>query len=83
MWSISRQYPLALVANGQTGKAYEDVLRQLTGHPYRAEAWRFLGDLALKLSSPRDAARAYGEAANRDSRDDVSREKLSALRGSL
>ncbi len=83
MWSISRQYPLALIANKQTSKAYEDVLRQLTGHPYRAEAWRFLGDIAVQLSSPRDAARAYAEAVNRDSRDDMSRAKLDALRSSL
>ena len=83
MWSITRQYPLTLAATGHADKAYEDVLRQLTGHPYRAEAWRFLGQLAEQLSQPPLAARAYSEAASRDVRDDVSREKLRALRSSL
>jgi tetratricopeptide (TPR) repeat protein len=80
MWATARQYPLALVAAGKTDRAYDDVLRQLTGHPYRAEAWRFLGQLAEKLGAPREAARAYGEAANRDTRDHFSRERLGELR---
>ncbi|MEO6788023.1 MAG: tetratricopeptide repeat protein [Chthoniobacteraceae bacterium] len=83
MWSISRQYPLTLAMTGHVAKAYDDVLRQLTGHPYRAEAWRFLGQLAEQLSQPPIAAHAYSEAANRDVRDDLSRERLRALRGRL
>jgi len=82
MWSIARQYPLTLAATGHADKAYEDVLRQLTGHPYRAEAWRFLGQLAEQLAQPPLAARAYSEAANRDVRDEVSRAKLQAFRSS-
>jgi predicted Zn-dependent protease len=83
MWSIARQYPLALLASGKADRAYEDVLRQLTGHPYRAEMWRLLGQIAEQLRQPQVAMRAYGEAANRDMRDDISRERLQALRGSL
>jgi tetratricopeptide (TPR) repeat protein len=90
MWSIARQYPLALIAMGQARTAYDDVLRQLTGHPYRAEAWRFraeawrfLGQIAEQLSERDVAARAYAEAANRDVRDDASRERLRALRSGL
>lgn len=83
MWAIARQYPLTLAAMGQQKKAYDDVLRQLTSHPYRAEAWRLLGDLALQLGSKKDAARAYAEAANRDVRDEISRSRLQDLRGAL
>ncbi len=83
MWSITRQYPLALAASGRTDKAYEDVLRQLTGHPYRAESWRLLAQLAEELRSLKDAARAYAEAANRDVRDDISRGRLRELRASF
>ncbi len=82
-WAIARQYPLALVASGRAGKAYEDVLRQLTGHPFRAEAWRLLAQLAEQLGSAKDAARAYAEAANRDVRDDFSRDRLRALRAAF
>ena len=82
-WAIARQYPLALVASGRAGKAYEDVLRQLTGHPFRAEAWRFLAQLAEQLGSAKDAARAYAEASNRDVRDDFSRARLRALRAAF
>ena len=80
MWSIARQYPLALAAAGKPDRAYDDLLRQLNGRPYRAEAWRLLGQLAEKMGQTSVAARAYGEAANRDVRDDISRERLKALR---
>ena len=82
-WSVARRYPLALAASGRADKAYEDVLRQLFGHPYRAETWRLLGQLAEQLRQPAVAARAYSEAANRDVRDDASRARLRALNASL
>ena len=82
-WSVARMYPLTLAANGRADKAYEDILRQLTGHPYRAEAWRMLGQIAEQIGDKKIAARAYGEAADRDVRDEVSREKLRVLRSSL
>ena len=83
MWRIARQYPLAYAAAGKPQRAYEDILAQLTARPYRAEAWRLLGQLAEEMNQFREAARAYGEAANRDVRDDVSRERLGALRARL
>jgi tetratricopeptide (TPR) repeat protein len=83
MWSLARHYPLALAAAGKPQRAYEDLLRQLTGRPYRAEAWRALGQLAEQMQQIPVAARAYGEAANRDMRDAVSRERLEALRSGL
>ena len=83
MWRIARQYPLAVAAAGKPQRAYEDILAQLTGRPYRAEAWRLLGQLAEEMGQLREAARAFGEAANRDVRDDVSRERLGALRSRL
>ena len=82
-WSLTRQYPLTLAATGHADKAYADVLAQLTGHPYRAESWRFLAQLAEELHSAKDAARAYAEAANRDVRDDISRARLRELRASF
>jgi tetratricopeptide (TPR) repeat protein len=82
-WAIARQFPLALLAAEKPGRAYEDVLRQLTGHPFRAETWRFLGQIAEQLGQPAVAAKAYAEAANRDVRDSNSRERLQALRGAL
>ncbi len=82
-WAVAQRYPLALAATGRADKAYEDVLRQLTGHPFRAEAWRLLGKLAEQLSQPALATRAYSEAANRDVRDDFSRTRLRELRSSL
>ena len=83
MWAITRQYPLALAASGHADKAYADVLGQLTGHPYRAESWRLLAQLAEQLRSAKDAARAYAEAANRDVRDEISRALLRELRASF
>ena len=82
-WSVVQMYPLTLAANGRADKAYEDILRQLTGHPYRAEAWRLLGQIAEQIGDKKIAARAYGEAADRDVRDDVSRAKLRDLRSGL
>ncbi len=82
-WSICRRLPLKLVAIGKPNSAYEDILRQNNVRPYRADAWRLLGQIAEKLGQPAIAARAYGEAANRDTRDSVSRERLRALRSSL
>jgi len=80
MWATARQYPLALAASGKPDRASEDVLRQLDGHSFRAEAWRLLGQLAEQCGREPEAARAYGEAANRDARDEVSRERLGELR---
>jgi len=82
-WSVARQYPLALIASGRADKAYEDVLRQLTGHPYRAESWRFLGEIAEQLKQAPLAVRAYTEAANRDVRDDTSRARIRTLSTSM
>ena len=82
-WRIARQYPLAFAAAGKPQRAYEDILAQLTARPYRAEAWRLLAQLAEEMGQSHDAARAYGEAANRDIRDDVSRERLGVLRTRL
>ncbi len=82
-WSIARRYPLALLQADKAQRAYEDVLRQLTGRPFRAEAWRFLAQIAEQLGNPVAAGRAYAEAADRDSRDDFSRARLAQLRGSL
>ena len=82
-WAVARRYPLALLAAGKPDRAYDDVLRQLTGHPFRAEAWRFLAQIAERLGSAKEAARAYGEAANRDVRDDLSRARLRELRAAF
>lgn len=79
-WSIGRRYPLTLVAIGKPDRAYDDVLRQLTGHPFRAEMWRLLGQIAEQLRQPAVAANAYAEAVNRDVRDDASHERLRVLR---
>ena len=82
-WSISRRYPIALLAAGKADRAYEDVLRQLTGHPFRAESWHLLGQIAEQLRQPKVAAHAYTEAADRDVRDDASRARLAGLRASF
>jgi tetratricopeptide (TPR) repeat protein len=79
-WAVSRRYPLTLIAMGKPDRAYADVLRQLTGHPFRAEAWRLLGQIAEQIGDKKIAAHAYAEAADRDVRDDASRERLRALR---
>ena len=82
-WSLARRYPLALIEAGKPQRAYDDVLRQLTAHPFRAEAWRFLAQIAEQLGDRKSAARAYSEAANRDVRDDFSRVRLAELRASF
>jgi len=79
-WAVSRRYPLTLIAMGKPDRAYDDVLRQLTGHPFRAEAWRLLGQIAEQIGDKKIAAHAYAEAADRDVRDGASRERLRALR---
>jgi hypothetical protein len=79
---------------GRPDKAFEDVLRQNLVRPYRAEAYRLMGRiLETKAAAAANAgntkavaeflkaaARAYGDAANRDARDAVSRQKLMELR---
>ena len=82
-WGVCRRLPLKLAIIGKLNNAYEDILRQNNVRPYRADAWRLLGQIAEQLGQPAVAARAYGEAANRDSRDSISRERLRALRSSL
>ena len=82
-WSIARRYPVALLAIGKAQRAYEDVLRQLAGRPFRAESWNFLGQIADQMKQPGVAARAYAEAADRDVRDDFSRTRLRELRASF
>lgn len=88
-WDITRRLPVTLAATGKPERAYLDLLRQNASlhdkglDRYRAETWRLLGQIAEQLGQPAVAARAYGEAANRDSRDSSSRERLRALRSSL
>lgn len=82
-WSICRRLPLTLAAIGKLERAYADILRHNNIRPYRGEAWRLLGQIAEKLGQSAVAARAYGEAANCDSRDSYSRERMRALRSSL
>ena len=82
-WSICRRLPLTLVAIGKPERAYADILRHNNVRPYRADAWRLLGQIAEQLGDKAVAARAYGEAANCDSRDSFSRERLRELRSSL
>jgi tetratricopeptide (TPR) repeat protein len=83
MWTITRQFPLALIAAGKPAGAYDDLLRQREAYPYRAETWRLLGQVAKQLGQPQIAARAYAEAADRDVRDDISRAQLRELNPSF
>ncbi len=80
-WTAVRAYPLALDGLGKPADAYAELLRSLNTHDYRAEAWRTLAHFAEKLGDARVALRAYGEAANRDCRDQFSRQRMSELAG--
>ncbi len=80
-WRMVRAYPLALEAMGKTADAYAELLRTLHTHDYRAEAWRTLARFGERLNDRAIALRAYGEAANRDCRDDFSRARMGELRG--
>ena len=80
-WSMVRAYPLALEAMGKPADAYVELLRSLHTHDYRAEAWRTLARVAEQTGDRALTMRAYGEAANRDCRDDFSRARMSELQG--
>lgn len=96
-WDIVRRLAEARLADGSLDRAFVELLRQNDARPYRAEAYRLLGEVleakavnALRAGNLKAAqemrgmaARAYGDAANCDARDDVSRRKLAELRGSL
>lgn len=79
-WGICRMLPEAYMQLGKPQQAIEEILRFNTEHPFRAEAWRLLGRAAEQAGNFEMAARAYGEAANRDLRDEVSRGRLRELR---
>jgi protein O-mannosyl-transferase len=80
-WSIVRKYPLTLESINRNSEAYSDLLRSMHTHGYRAEGWRMLARVAEKMNQRAIAVRAYGEAANRDCRDDFSRAKIRELQG--
>jgi tetratricopeptide (TPR) repeat protein len=80
-WTIARSLPLTLDALGKTSNAYNELLRTVTERTYRAEGWRTLALLAEKLGNITAAMKAYGEAANRDCRDSVSRARIRELQG--
>ena len=78
-WSIVRAYPAALEAQNRPSDAYMELLRSLHTHNYRAEGWRMLARVAEKIPDKSVALKAYGEAANRDCRDEFSRAKMREL----
>jgi hypothetical protein len=80
-WSMVRAYPLALEALGKPQDAYAELLRSITALDIRAEPWRDVARVAETLKDFPVALRAYGEAANRDCRDDYSRARIRELSG--
>jgi hypothetical protein len=79
-WSICRQLPLAYLQLGKPDRAMNEILRFNAGQPYRAEAFRLLAECLEKQNNFEFAAHAYGDAANRDLRDEISRAKLREYR---
>ena len=80
-WSIVRAHPLALEYLGQPDEAYKALLLTNFTRNYRAESWRTIARMAEKLNNPAIAQKAYGEAANRDTRDTYSRDRIRLLSG--
>jgi len=93
-WDICRRSPEKLLALGKLSNAHQELLRQNKLRPYRAESWKLLGRILEAQSKEARtekeftallgaAARAYGDAANTDLRDDEARQKAWALRPPL
>ena len=82
-WSFVLAHPLALEYVGKPGEAYTALLTSLLTRNYRAESWRMLAGIAERIGSLDVVRKAYGEAANRDCRDEVSRTRIRELQGVL
>ncbi len=80
-WAIMRAHPLALEALGKPAEAYDALLQTHIPHSYRAEAWRLVAHFAEQIGDRAVASQAYGEAANRDCRDEFSRNRIRELQG--
>jgi protein O-mannosyl-transferase len=96
-WDIARRFAEARLAAGLLDRAYDELIRQNGVRPYRSEAYRLMAEIleakamkALQSGNAKAAqalldmaAHAYGDAANCDVRDEVSRKKLAELRETL
>ncbi len=96
-WDVCRRLPEKHLALGHPDDAFRELLRQNKVHPYRAESWELIGYIletkaadAIKAGNPKGAlealgvaARAYGDAANADLRDENARRKVMELRPAL
>ncbi len=96
-WDVCRRLPEKLFSLNRIDPAFEDLLRQNKLRPYRAEAWELMGrlleakaTLAIQGGDQKKftellamAARAYGDAANNDLRNERARRKVLELRPPL
>jgi Flp pilus assembly protein TadD len=79
-WPIRKRLILHYAERGQNVAAMTSLRAIVADQPWRADAWKLLGDFWLRLRQPDSAARAYTKAVQLDVHDDDSAQKLAALR---
>ncbi len=78
-WTIRKRWIEHLDERGQTAEAARELRDLLGREPFRSESWLLLGRYLEKLAQPTAAVAAYGQAAERDVRDPLSRARLANL----
>jgi Flp pilus assembly protein TadD len=82
-WSIQKRYIMHLAERGQNLAAMTALRAVVSEDPWRADAWRLLGDFWTRLRQFDSAARAYRKAIALDVHDDDTPRKLEAIQGQL
>lgn len=81
-WPIRKRYIQSLDATRDTRRAIDELRELLEEQPYRADSWKLLGSLLLKIGQSALAREAFERAASYDVHDAASREEIVRLRSS-
>jgi tetratricopeptide (TPR) repeat protein len=79
-WATRKRWLEHLDERGQTAEAARELRGFLNRESFRGESWLLLGRFLEKLAQPAAALVAYRQAAARDIRDPISRERITELR---
>jgi Flp pilus assembly protein TadD len=82
-WPIQKRYILHLAELGHNANAMEALRTIANDQPWRADAWKLLGDFWTRLRQYESAARAYRKAIDLDVHDDETPRKLGAIEAQL
>lgn len=82
-WAIQKRYIMHLAERGQNVAAMTALRAIAANQPWRADAWKILGDFWTRLRQPESAARAYRKAIALDVHDEETPKKLAAIEDQL